>query len=46
MSVSLNVSYLKVHLAHCGFNPQTGRQIGLVFSANGVPAVVATPAKR
>jgi len=44
--MKLTLASLKVHLAHCAISPSTGRSIGLLFSATGIPAIVATPTHR
>lgn len=43
--MKLLVASLKVHLAHCAMHPPVGRLIGLTFTANGQPAVVAAPVR-
>lgn len=41
--MKITLASLKVHLAHCALHPATGRQIGLAFTASGMPAIVPTP---
>jgi len=41
--MKLSLASLKVHLAHCALHPTTGRSIGLLFTATGIPAVTASP---
>lgn len=43
--MKLTLSTLRVHLAHCALCPATGRQIGLIFTADGAARVAAVPAK-
>lgn len=41
--MKLDLSALKVHLAHCCADPGIGRHIGLAFTTTGIPAVAAVP---
>lgn len=44
--MKLSLASLKVHLAHCANSPRTGHMIGLIFTQNGTPNIVAVPAAR
>jgi hypothetical protein len=41
--MKLSPNLLRVHLAHCALHPRTGREIGLIFTADGTPCVMALP---
>jgi hypothetical protein len=39
--MKLQLSALKVHLAHCAAIPRIGRYFGIAFTTSGIPAIVA-----
>lgn len=41
--MKLSLASLKIHLAWCSAAPAIGRAIGVVFTANGIPAVANVP---
>lgn len=41
--MKLQLSALKVHLAHCAYTPRLGRHFGLTFTASGVPGLAVVP---
>lgn len=43
--MTLTLASLKVHLAHCAMDPNRGRQIGLTFTASGLPGIAAVPTR-
>lgn len=43
--MKLQLSALKVHLAHCSAYPSARRNFGVMFTASGVPTVGVPPVR-